>query len=70
MIGLRAVPRLGRRTFLSGSVWVTADVHYAGTFGPSELDLTFGPQVRYEVMTVSLHDLKGDTLFRVSLNPE
>jgi alkaline phosphatase D len=71
----------------------------AGTFGPNELDLTFGPEIRYqsvaagmkqnrppsegmqyfgmvkidgvtEAMTVSLHDLKGDTLFRVSLDPE
>jgi alkaline phosphatase D len=71
----------------------------AGTFGPNDLDLTFGPEVRYqsvpdgmkqnlpptegrqyfgivtidggtEVMTVNLHDLKGDTLFRVQLNPE
>jgi len=71
----------------------------AGTFGPNDLDLTFGPEVRYqsaapgmkqnlppsegkqyfgavkidgrtEAMTVSLHDLKGDTLFRVSLDPE
>ena len=71
----------------------------AGTFGPAELDLTFGPEIRYqsvtagmkqnlpptegkqyfgavriegatEVMTVSLHDVKGDTLFRVSLDPE
>ena len=65
----------------------------------AELDLTFGPEIRYqsvtagmkqnlpptegkqyfgavriegatEVMTVSLHDVKGDTLFRVSLDPE
>ncbi len=71
----------------------------AGTFGPNQLDLTFGPEVRYqsvregmkqnqpptegmqyfgvvkidgatEGMAVSLHDLKGDTLFRVSLDPE
>ena len=71
----------------------------AGTFGPNELDLTFGPEIRYqsvtagmkqnlpptdgkqyfgavridgatEAMTVSLHDVKGDTLFRVSLDPE
>jgi len=71
----------------------------AGTFGPNELDLTFGPEIRYasapagmkqnrspaegmqyfgivkidgatEAMTVSLNDLKGDTLFRVSLDPE
>ena len=71
----------------------------AGTFGPNELDLTFGPEIRYqsvtagmkqnlpptdgkqyfgavridgptEAMTVSLHNVKGDTLFRVSLDPE
>ena len=65
----------------------------------TELDLTFGPEIRYqsvtagmkqnlpptdgkqyfgtvridgatEVMTVTLHDVKGDTLFRVSLDPE
>ena len=71
----------------------------AGTFGPNELDLTFGPEIRYqsvtagmkqnlpptdgkqyfgavridgatEAMTVSLHDVKGDMLFRVSLDPE
>ena len=71
----------------------------AGTFGPADLDLTFGPEVRYQsvpagmkqnlpptegrqyfgavridgvtlVMTVSFHDLKGDTLFLVSLDPE
>jgi alkaline phosphatase D len=71
----------------------------AGTFGPNELDLTFGPEIRYqsvtagmkqnlpptdgkqyfgtvridgatEAMTVSLHDVKGDLLFRVSLDPE
>jgi alkaline phosphatase D len=71
----------------------------AGTFGPNELDLTFGPEVRYqsvtagmkqnlpptdgkqyfgtvridgatEAMTVTLNDVKGDTLFRVSLDPE
>jgi len=71
----------------------------AGTFGPGEIDRTFGPEVRYhsvpagmkqnrppsegmqyfghvsidgstEVMTVSLHDLKGAVLFRVALDPE
>ncbi len=71
----------------------------AGTFGPGEIDRTFGPETRYasvpegmkqnrpptegrqyfglaaidgatEVMTVSLHDLKGDTLFKVSLAPD
>jgi alkaline phosphatase D len=71
----------------------------AGTFGPNDLDLTFGPEVRYQsvaqgmkqnlpptermqyfgvvkidgatdAMTVSLHDLTGDTLFRVSVDPE
>ena len=72
---------------------------HAGTFGPNELDPTFGPEVRFqsmpagmkqnlpptegkqyfgmvridgatEAMTVSLHDVKGDMLFRVSLDPE
>jgi alkaline phosphatase D len=71
----------------------------AGTFGPGDIDQTFGPDVRYssapasmkqnrppsdgmqyfglaridgdtEVLTMSLHDLKGDTLFRVDLTPE
>ena len=71
----------------------------AGTFGPAELDLSFGPEIRYqsvtagmkqnlpptdgkqyfgevridgttEAMAVSLRDVKGDTLFRVSLDPE
>jgi alkaline phosphatase D len=71
----------------------------AGTFGPGEIDRTFGPDVRYssappgmkqnrppsegmqyfglgridgetEVLTVSLHDVAGNTLFRVDLAPE
>jgi alkaline phosphatase D len=71
----------------------------AGTFGPNQMDDTFGPQVRFtgipqgmkpnrsprdgfqffgaatidgktEVMTVSLHDLTGKTLFRVNLPPQ
>src|SRR5215471_10186972 len=71
----------------------------AGTFWPNDLDLTFGPDVRYtsvpngmkqnrpptegmqyfglvaidgatEVMTVTLHDLKGTELFKVRVNPE
>ena len=86
-----------RTSCRSGSSW-RARIN-AGTFGPNELDLTFGPEIRYqsvtagmkqnlpptegkqyfgavriegatEAMTVSLHDVKGDTLFRVSLDPE
>ncbi|ARE41301.1 secreted alkaline phosphatase [Rhodovulum sp. P5] len=70
----------------------------AGTFGPNDLDNTFGPQVEYvkapeagkanlppsdglqffgqvdidaesEVMTVSLKDLTGATLYKVDLDP-
>jgi alkaline phosphatase D len=72
---------------------------HAGTFGPSTLDDTFGPEVRFlgipagmkpnrppseglqffgtgridsktEVLTVSLHNLAGDALWRVALEPE
>jgi len=71
----------------------------AGTFGPGEIDQSFGPEVRFksapegmkqnrppsegmqyfgriaidggtEVMAVTLHDLKGDVIFSVKLNPE
>lgn len=71
----------------------------AGTFGPNELDNTFGPQVIFnslppgtkpnrppseglqffgmvkidrhsEVMTVTLHNLAGDILYSVDLQPE
>ena len=71
----------------------------AGTFGPNELDRTFGPDIRYvsvppgmtqnrppsddlqyfgfaaidgrtQAMTVSLHDLTGKVLYRVTLDPE
>ena len=71
----------------------------AGTFGPGQIDQTFGPDVRYrsvpegmkqnrppsegmqyygavridgatEVMTVSLIDIEGRTLFKTDLNPE
>jgi alkaline phosphatase D len=71
----------------------------AGTFGPGDIDKTFGPEVRYqsvqpgmkqnrpptegkqyygmavidgatEVMTMSLHDIRGAVLFKVDLNPE
>ena len=71
----------------------------AGTFGPGQIDRTFGPDVRYssapegmkqnrpptdgmqyfgtvridgvtEVMTVSLLDIEGRTLFKTDLNPE
>ena len=78
--------------------FVAGPIH-AGTFGPDELDHTFGPEVKFigipagmkqnrppsdghqffglaridgetEVMTVSLHDLKGAELFKVSLSPE
>lgn len=71
----------------------------SGTFGPNELDSTFGPQVKFnslpegtkpnrppseglqffgmvkidrdsEVMTVTLHNLAGDTLYSVDLPPE
>ncbi len=71
----------------------------AGTFGPGQIDQTFGPDVRYrsvpegmkqnrppsegmqyygavridgvtEVMTVSLVDIEGRTLFKTDLNPE
>ncbi|HYB41818.1 MAG TPA: alkaline phosphatase D family protein [Candidatus Methylomirabilis sp.] len=70
----------------------------AGTFGPNEVDRTFGPAVMFqsspagmkpnrspaegmqyfglvsidgatEVMTATLRDIKGDTLFRVALDP-
>ena len=70
----------------------------AGTFGPNEIDRTFGPDVTYvsvpagmkqnrpptegmqyfglaridgatEVMTVTLHDVAGKTLYRVDLQP-
>jgi alkaline phosphatase D len=70
----------------------------AGTFGPNEIDRTFGPDVKYvsvpagmkpnrppteglqyfglakldgatEVLTVSLHDLTGRTLYSVDLQP-
>ncbi len=70
----------------------------AGTFGPNEIDRTFGPDVKYvsvpagmkqnrpptegmqyfglaridgatEVMTVTLHDVAGKTLYRVDLQP-
>jgi len=70
----------------------------AGTFGPNELDYTFGPQVVFksipddmkprrppsdglqffgsvrvngktEVMTVSLHNLEGDKIYGVDLEP-
>ena len=70
----------------------------AGTFGPGEIDQTFGPEVRYksapdgmkqnrapsdgmqyfgrigidgatEMMAVTLHDLKGDVIFAVDLDP-
>ncbi|MEZ5582788.1 MAG: alkaline phosphatase D family protein [Candidatus Competibacteraceae bacterium] len=70
----------------------------AGTYGPNELDNTFGPEVRFqkapaegqknlppsagmqfygqvridgasEVMTVSLHDLNGASLYQVDLEP-
>lgn len=72
---------------------------HAGTFGPNELDRTFGPEVVFqkappageanlppsaglqfygqieidpdtEVMTVSLHDIDGNALFRQELTPE
>jgi alkaline phosphatase D len=72
---------------------------HAGTFGPNQLDNTFGPQVKFlgippdlqpnrspaegwqffgmvkiqgktDVMTVSLHNLKGDTIYSVELSPE
>ena len=75
----------------------TVDV--TGTFGPGQIDRTFGPDVRYssapegmkqnrpptdgmqyfgtvridgvsEVMTVSLLDVEGRTLFKTDLNPE
>ena len=71
----------------------------AGTFGPNELDRTFGPELRYvsvapgmaqnlppsdglqyfglakidgrtQAMTVSLHDLTGKSLYRVTIEPE
>lgn len=71
----------------------------AGTFGPNQLDNTFGPQVLYqkapaqgqsnlpptagmqffgqvqidgqnEVMTVTLRDLEGKSLYSIDLNPE
>ncbi len=71
----------------------------AGTFGPGEIDQTFGPEVRFrsvpdgmkqnrppteglqffglakidgptEVMAVSLHNLRGDAIYRVDLHPE
>jgi alkaline phosphatase D len=71
----------------------------AGTFGPNEVDRTFGPDIRYvsvprgmrqnrppsdglqyfglakidaqtRTMTVSLHDLTGKSLYRVTLDPE
>ncbi|BAY26798.1 alkaline phosphatase [Calothrix sp. NIES-2100] len=71
----------------------------AGTFGPNQLDNTFGPQVKFlsippdlkanrppseglqffgtvkinsytTVMTVGLHNLKGDTLYSIDLPPE
>jgi alkaline phosphatase D len=70
----------------------------AGTFGPNELDNTFGPQVKYQsvpagmkpnrppteglqffgtvrldgvsdVMTVALHNLAGDKLYTIDLEP-
>lgn len=70
----------------------------AGTFGPNDLDRTFGPDVKYvsvptgmkqnrpptaglqyfglgkidgatEVLSVSLHDLTGQTLYSVDLQP-
>jgi len=70
----------------------------AGTFGPGEIDRTFGPDVKYssappgmkqnrpptdgmqyfglakidgatEVLTVSLNDLTGKTLYKVDVNP-
>jgi alkaline phosphatase D len=70
----------------------------AGTFGPNEVDRTFGPDVKYvsvpagmkqnrppieglqyfglgkidgatDVLTVSLHDLTGKTLYSVDLQP-
>ena len=72
---------------------------HAGTFGPNQLDNTFGPQVKFlsipndlkpnrppsdglqffgmvkisgkdEVMTVSLHNLRGEKMYSVDLNPE
>jgi alkaline phosphatase D len=71
---------------------------HAGTFGPNELDGTFGPEVRFsslpagmlpnrppsdglqffgfvrisaktKVMTVSLHNLAGDRIYTVDLDP-
>lgn len=71
----------------------------SGTFGPNQLDNTFGPEVRFlsiptdlranrppsaglqffgtvkidgytEVMTVSLYNLEGETLYSVDLSPE
>ena len=71
----------------------------AGTFGPGELDDTFGPEVRFNsvkrgmkpnrppseslqffgtvridagtsAMTVQLHNLEGEVLYRLDLNPE
>lgn len=71
---------------------------HAGTFGPNDLDPTFGPEARFvavprgmkpnrppseglqffgtvridgasEVMTVSLHDREGKTLYQVELTP-
>src|SRR5215469_3825800 len=52
----------------------------AGTFGPNDLDRTFGPDIRYvsipqglqqnRPMTVSLHDLTGKQLYNVTIDPE
>ena len=71
----------------------------AGTFGPGDIDQTFGPEVRFksvpdgmkqnrppsegmqyfgcisidgatEVMAVTLHDLRGDVIFAVNLDPQ
>jgi len=71
----------------------------AGTFGPGDIDQTFGPEVKFksvpdgmkqnrpptegmqyfgrisidgvtEVMAVTLHNLKGDVIFAVNLDPQ